>query len=67
MIIVHMHETTNHLIESLPNPADIRQSLKRNQAERSILRQMLKLAVRAQDRQWSESDHPVDQEVAECK
>ena len=44
-----MHDTTNHLIESLPDPAEIRQSLKRNQAERSILRQMLKLSVRAQE------------------
>ncbi len=51
MIIVLMHDTTNHLIDSLPDPAAIRQSLKRNQAERSILRQMLRLSVRAQGRQ----------------
>ena len=42
---------TNHLIESLPDPNAIRERLKRNQAERSILRQMLKLAVRAQEQQ----------------
>jgi hypothetical protein len=46
-----MHDTTNHLIDSLPDPAAIRQCLKRNQAERSILRQMLKLSVGAQKRQ----------------
>ena len=62
-----MHDTTNDLIESLPDPATIRQSLKRNQAERAILRQMLKLAVRAEERQRSETDHPTDQEAAECR
>jgi hypothetical protein len=54
-----MYDTTNHLIDSLPAPATIRQSLKRNQAERSILRQMLKLAVRAQERQ-DENANPGD-------
>ena len=54
-----MHDTTNHLIDSLPDPAAIRRSLKRNQAERSILRQILRLSVRAQERQ-DENANPGD-------
>lgn len=45
--------------EEVPDPAAIRQSLKRNQAERSILRQMLKLSVRAQEWQ-GENANPGD-------
>jgi len=44
---IHMPDKADHLLATIPPPDELRQRLRENQRERSVLRQLLRIATRA--------------------